>query len=173
MKRVLTLLITCLLALVLALATPGVAEAKKKKKRVRDTPGCVSRVEYRAIRGGMTPAKVASIFDTAGSGRFYNDHGYFQGSYENTGYWSEEWVDESYLDEFGNVVEDGHYASVWVPDETWNEYAEWVPMIDTVRLGWLGRVRGGVMRALHRVHDVWVELVLDGGTGGAERATDP
>jgi len=32
-----------------------------------DTPGCVTRAEYRAVSKGMTISKVASIFDTSGT----------------------------------------------------------------------------------------------------------
>jgi hypothetical protein len=31
-----------------------------------DTPGCVTRAEYRSVHKGMTKAKIARVFDTAG-----------------------------------------------------------------------------------------------------------
>jgi hypothetical protein len=49
----------CVLALgvaTIAVATPALA----------DTPGCVSRAEYRQVHRGMTKPHVHRIFDTAG-----------------------------------------------------------------------------------------------------------
>ena len=100
----------------------------------RGTPGCVTRAEYRAVRGGMTGAQVAAIFDTWGSQRYYNDHGYWQGDYVDSGYWDEMWIDEgSYFDENGNYIEVGLYDSYWVDESYWVDNAYWEPVIDIVR----------------------------------------
>jgi hypothetical protein len=37
-----------------------------------DTPGCVTRAEYRQVHNGMTRGKVHDIFDTKGSSLFEN-----------------------------------------------------------------------------------------------------
>lgn len=36
-----------------------------------DTPGCVSRAEYRSVSKGMGKAKIAAVFDTTGSRMAY------------------------------------------------------------------------------------------------------
>jgi hypothetical protein len=131
MKRVCAVLLTLLLAISLALALPGAAEAKKKKHR--DTPGCVTKAEYRSTRGGMTGAQVAQIYDTWGSSRYYNDHGYYEGAYVEDGYWDQEWIDTSYFDDQGNYVEDGYYEPTWVDTSYWDDSVNWVPVVDTVR----------------------------------------
>jgi len=50
------------LAAAAALATPLAVAAPANA----DTPGCVSRVEFRQVHQGMTKARVQSIFDTKG-----------------------------------------------------------------------------------------------------------
>ena len=96
MKRLIAVLLTCLLGVGLVATTPLAAEAKTKKKH--DTPGCVTRAEYRAARSGMTPKKVAAIFDTWGKVRFYNDHGTWMGDWVDDGYWVNDgyWEDNGY-----------------------------------------------------------------------------
>lgn len=131
MKRAIAAILTCLLGLGLVVTTPMAAEARKKK---RDTPGCVTSAEYRAVRDGMTGAQVAAIFDTWGSSRFVNDHGYWEGDYEDSGYYESTWVDDgSYYDESWNWIEVGYFEDVWTPDLYWNEHANWEPVIDAVR----------------------------------------
>jgi hypothetical protein len=131
MKRVLAVLLTCLMAVSLSVAVPGTAEAKKKK---RDTPGCVSKVEYRAIRPGMTGAQVASLVDTWGSQRFYNDHGYWGGDWVESGYWVNDGYWESQYDDFGTYTGEVWVdMSYWEDTSYWDEMAQWESMLDTVR----------------------------------------
>ena len=40
-----------------------------------DTPGCVTRGEYRSVSKGMAKWRVASIFDTRGSRQVYSTSG--------------------------------------------------------------------------------------------------
>jgi hypothetical protein len=51
----------------LLVGMPSVAQA--------DTPGCVTRTEYRAVSRGMTMAKVHGIFDTTGTRDAYSTSG--------------------------------------------------------------------------------------------------
>ena len=130
MKRACAVLLACLLAVTVALAAPGAAQAKK---RHRDTPGCVTKAEYNAVRAGMTPTQVAHIVDTWGSSRFYNDHGFYQGDWVDDGYWDQEWTDASYFDDLGNYIEAGSYTPTWVDTSYWDDTAYWEPVIDSVQ----------------------------------------
>ena len=88
----------------LALAFVGLVIAAGPSAAADKRP-CVSRAEFRQVYRGMTPARVRQIFDVPGYQIFYYDDGL------GGGYWVDEWVDMSY----------------------WDEYANWVPLIDTVR----------------------------------------
>jgi hypothetical protein len=108
MKRAFAALLTCLMAVSLALVTPGTAEAKKKK----DTPGCVTKTEYNAAHTGYTPAQVAGIFDT------WEDFGYWESHYDWQGnYTGEAWVSDM----------------MWVDDSYYADELNWVSVVDTVR----------------------------------------
>ncbi len=132
MKRVLTVLLTCLLALSLAMVSPTAATAKKKKQR--DTPGCVTKAEYNAIRVGMTGTQIANIVDTWGSQRYYNDHGYYQGAWVEEGSWVSDGYWESQYNELGDYTgETWVDLSYWEDNSYWDDSASWKPIIDTVR----------------------------------------
>lgn len=61
------------LALALAVASAFVAlPVLATAPAAADTPGCVSRQEYRKIRDGMARGKVHNIFDTNGKSLFEN-----------------------------------------------------------------------------------------------------
>lgn len=130
MKRALGFLLSLVLTVGLVTATSVPAEAKKK----RDTPGCVTRAEYRSVTKGTSNAKVAQVFDTWGRQRFSNDHGYFVGQWFDYGQYESQFVvTGGHVDEFGEWVEDGYYEDVWVPNLYWDDSAHWVPMVDSVR----------------------------------------
>ncbi len=132
LRRVFAVLLACLIAVSLSLAVPGAAEAKKKKKR--DTPGCVSKVEYNAIRVGMTGAQVAGLVDTWGSQRYYNDHGYWEGDYVDSGYWVNDGYWESQYDELGTYTgETWVDMSYWEDTSYWDDTVRWNSSLDTVR----------------------------------------
>ncbi len=57
-RSIATAVVTMVASAGLVTLTAGAAAA--------DTPGCVTRAEYRNVHKGMTKARVARIFDTAG-----------------------------------------------------------------------------------------------------------
>jgi hypothetical protein len=67
MKKSALILALPLLTSVAVVGLPSVAQA--------DTPGCVTRAEYRHVHKGMTKHRVAHIFDTAGKREAYATSG--------------------------------------------------------------------------------------------------
>jgi hypothetical protein len=131
MKRAIAVVLTCLLTVGLVLSTPLAAEAKKKK---RDTPGCVTRAEYNAARPGATQTRIKAIFDTWGSVRFNNDHGYWAGEWVDDGYWVNDGYWESQYDDLGNYLGEAWVdLSYWEDASYWDDYAYWESMVDIVR----------------------------------------
>jgi hypothetical protein len=150
MKRI-ALTITAAV-LTTGLITPA-AEATDNARH-RDTPGCVTKAEFRQVSRGTTQARVKAIFDTAGRriGRFDNSYeDYTPGSYVE-GYDESFWV-PGYRDEFGeyhdatydatgNELTPAGWTAIWVPgyydsyyvDGYWedDEYYN-VSVIDTYR----------------------------------------
>lgn len=108
------------------------AEAKKKKRH--DTPGCVTRAEYRAVHGGATQTRVKNVFDIWGAVRFKNDHGYWVGDWVDDGYWVSDGYWESQYDDLGNYTGESWVdLSYWEDTSYWDDYAYWEPVIDMVR----------------------------------------
>lgn len=136
MKRVVAVLVACLMGVALMAATPLAAQAKAKKHH-RDTPGCVTQAEYRAARGGMTQLAVRNIFDTWGRVRFNNDHGYYEGQWVDDGYWVSDgyWEDDGYFDDFGNWIPNEQWidTTYWEDTSYYDSYSNWVPVVDIVR----------------------------------------
>ncbi len=136
MKRLTAVLVAALIAaLGLTLTNPSTASAAARRRH-HDTPGCIDKKEYRAIRSGMTPAQVARIADISGAQIDYADNGYEDAVWVDDGYWQPdgEWMDMGgTFDEFGNYIPDME----WVDESYWVDTSyisdTWVPVLDTVR----------------------------------------
>ena len=118
MKRIIALFTTLALAFVGLVIAAGPSAAADKRP-------CVSRAEFRQVYRGMTPARVRQIFDVPGYQIFYYDDGFYAGDWVDDGYWDSVWYDDG--------LGGGYWVDEWVDMSYWDEYANWVPLIDTVR----------------------------------------
>ncbi len=134
MKRVVGTALVALLTAGLALGTPVAAEATKAK---RDTPGCVSRAEFKSLGAGMTVAQVRAVVDTPGSLLGRADTSYWRAGTVKDGYWEENdhLAQSGYSDSDGTWVDTSTWVSdpYWVDTSFWAEKAVYVSRVNTVR----------------------------------------
>lgn len=130
MKRIIIAILAAVIAVTVFAPTAEAASGARK----RDTPGCVTKAEYKSVRKGMTMAQVRRIFDTPGRTTSRIDTSYSDwvwGDYVE-GYEESYWVD-GYWDPWSEVWVDGYWDFYWVDGYWEDDYEVYVSQIDYFR----------------------------------------